>query len=83
LATKEKTLLLLLIAKAKMVKFLESILCFCVAAFRFVGCQEGKGGGYFIKDPKEINMAHVYRILRSDSLTALCQSQFLKKMCRL
>jgi DNA-binding IscR family transcriptional regulator len=29
-----------------------------------LGAKKGKGGGYYlIKDPKEINMAHVYRIL--------------------
>jgi hypothetical protein len=57
------------------VKFLKVFYYFCVIPF--LGAKKGKGGGYYlIKDPKEI-MAHVYRILRSDSIIALCQSQFL------
>ncbi|HEY4628686.1 MAG TPA: Rrf2 family transcriptional regulator, partial [Flavobacterium sp.] len=44
-------------------KFLESILLL-LRHSGFLGAKKGKGGGYYlIKEPKDINMAHVYRIL--------------------
>jgi DNA-binding IscR family transcriptional regulator len=45
----------------------------------FLGAKKERGGYYLIKDPKEINMAHVYRILEGPIAYFYCQSQFHEK----
>jgi DNA-binding IscR family transcriptional regulator len=39
-----------------------------------LGAKKEKGGYYLIKDPKEINMAHVYRILEGPIALLPCAS---------
>ena len=55
-------------------KFLESILLL-LRHSGFLGAKKGKGGGYYlIKEPKDINMAHVYRILEGPIALLPCVS---------
>jgi Rrf2 family protein len=74
--------LLLLAIKSEniSVNFLESILLL----LRHSGFElkKGKGGGYYlIKEPKEINMAHVYRILEGPIALLPCASHnFMKNV---
>ena len=63
------------------IKFLESILLLLRHA-GFLGAKKGKGGGYYlIKDPKEINMAHVYRILEGPIALLPCASHNFYEKC--
>lgn len=71
------------IAKAEhiSVKFLESILLL-LRHSGFLGSKKGKGGGYYlIKDPKEINMAAVYRILEGPIALLPCASHNFYEKC--
>jgi Rrf2 family protein len=71
------------IAKAEhiSVKFLESILLI-LRHSGFLGSKKGKGGGYYlIKDPKEINMATVYRILEGPIALLPCASHNFYERC--
>jgi DNA-binding IscR family transcriptional regulator len=46
-----------------------------------LGAKKGKGGGYYlIKDPKEINMAHVYRILKVLALLPCASHNFYENV---
>ena len=63
------------------IKFLESILLL-LRHSGFLGAKKGKGGGYYlIKDPKEINMAHVYRILEGPIALLPCVSHNFYEKC--
>jgi Rrf2 family protein len=71
------------IAKAEHIslKFLESILLL-LRHSGFLGAKKGKGGGYYlIKDPKEINMAIVYRILEGPIALLPCASHNFYEKC--
>lgn len=62
-------------------KFLESILLL-LRHSGFLGAKKGKGGGYYlIKDPKEINMAIVYRILEGPIALLPCASHNFYEKC--
>ena len=62
-------------------KFLESILLL-LRNSGFLGAKKGKGGGYYlIKEPKEINMAHVYRILEGPIALLPCASHNFYEKC--
>ena len=63
------------------VKFLESILLL-LRNSGFLGAKKGKGGGYYlIKDPKEISMAKVYRILEGPIALLPCASHNFYEKC--
>lgn len=63
------------------IKFLESILLL-LRHSGFLGAKKGKGGGYYlIKDPKDINMAHVYRILEGPIALLPCASHNFYEPC--
>lgn len=63
------------------VKFLESILLL-LRHSGFLGAKKGKGGGYYlIKEPKDINMAHVYRILEGPIALLPCASHNFYERC--
>lgn len=63
------------------IKFLESILLLLRNA-GFLGAKKGKGGGYYlIKDPKEISMAKVYRILEGPIALLPCASHNFYEKC--
>lgn len=63
------------------IKFLESILLL-LRHSGFLGAKKGKGGGYYlIKEPKEINMAHVYRILEGPIALLPCASHNFYEKC--
>jgi Rrf2 family protein len=48
----------------------------------FLGAKKGKGGGYYlIKDPKDINMANVYRILEGPIALLPCASHNFYEPC--
>ncbi|CAN1573970.1 COG1959 Predicted transcriptional regulator [Flavobacteriaceae bacterium] len=71
------------IAKAEHIslKFLESILLL-LRHSGFLGAKKGKGGGYYlIKEPKDINMAHVYRILEGPIALLPCASHNFYERC--
>lgn len=71
------------IAKAEhiSVKFLESILL-VLRHSGFLGSKKGKGGGYYlIKEPKDINMATVYRILEGPIALLPCASHNFYEKC--
>ena len=71
------------IAKAEhiSVKFLESILL-VLRHSGFLGSKKGKGGGYYlIKDPKDINMATIYRILEGPIALLPCASHNFYEKC--
>ena len=58
------------------IKFLESILLL-LRNSGFLGAKKGKGGGYYlIKDPKDISMAKVYRILEGPIALLPCASSY-------
>ena len=62
-------------------KFLESILLL-LRHSGFLGAKKGKGGGYYlIKEPKDINMAHVYRILEGPIALLPCASHNFYEKC--
>ena len=62
-------------------KFLESILLL-LRNSGFLGAKKGKGGGYYlIKEPKEINMAHVYRVLEGPIALLPCASHNFYEKC--
>jgi len=55
-------------------KFLEAILL-TLRRSGYLGSKKGKGGGYYMrKDPKEINMAEVFRILEGPIALVPCVS---------
>jgi Rrf2 family protein len=63
------------------IKFLESILLL-LRHSGFLGAKKGKGGGYYlIKDPKDINMAQVYRILEGPIALLPCASHNFYEPC--
>ena len=63
------------------IKFLESILLL-LRHSGYLGSKKGKGGGYYlIKDPKDINMAHVYRILEGPIALLPCASHNFYEKC--
>ena len=63
------------------IKFLESILLL-LRHSGFLGAKKGKGGGYYlIKDPKDINMAVVYRILEGPIALLPCASHNFYEKC--
>jgi Rrf2 family protein len=71
------------IAKAEhiSIKFLESILLILKNS-GFLGAKKGKGGGYYlIKEPKDINMAKVYRILEGPIALLPCASHNFYEKC--
>ena len=71
------------IAKSEQIsiKFLESILLL-LRHSGFLGAKKGKGGGYYlIKDPKDINMAIVYRILEGPIALLPCASHNFYEKC--
>ena len=48
----------------------------------FLGAKKGKGGGYYlIKEPKDINMAKVYRILEGPIALLPCASHNFYEPC--
>ena len=62
-------------------KFLESILLELRKA-GFLGSQKGKGGGYYLlKDPKDIAIADVYRILEGPIAPVPCVSLNFYEKC--
>jgi Rrf2 family protein len=62
-------------------KFLESILLL-LRHSGFLGAKKGKGGGYYlIKESKDINMAHVYRILEGPIALLPCASHNFYEKC--
>lgn len=62
-------------------KFLESILLL-LRHSGFLGAKKGKGGGYYlIKEPKDINMAKVYRILEGPIALLPCASHNFYEPC--
>ncbi len=62
-------------------KFLESILLL-LRNSGFLGAKKGKGGGYYlIKDPHEISMAKVYRILEGPIALLPCASHNFYEKC--
>ncbi len=63
------------------IKFLESILLLLKNS-GFLGAKKGKGGGYYlIKQPHEINMAKVYRILEGPIALLPCASHNFYETC--
>ena len=63
------------------IKFLESILLL-LRNSGFLGAKKGKGGGYYlIKDPKDINMADVYRTLEGPIALLPCVSHNFYEKC--
>ncbi len=63
------------------IKFLESILLL-LRHSGFLGAKKGKGGGYYlIKDPKDINMADVYRTLEGPIALLPCVSHNFYEKC--
>ena len=63
------------------IKFLESILLL-LRYSGFLGAKKGKGGGYYlIKEPKDINMAHVYRTLEGPIALLPCVSHNFYEKC--
>ena len=63
------------------IKFLESILLL-LRHSGYLGSKKGKGGGYYlIKEPKDINMAHVYRILEGPIALLPCASHNFYEKC--
>ncbi len=63
------------------IKFLESILLL-LRNSGFLGAKKGKGGGYYlIKDPAEISMAKVYRILEGPIALLPCASHNFYEKC--
>lgn len=63
------------------IKFLESILLL-LRNSGFLGAKKGKGGGYYlIKDPKDISMAKVYRILEGPIALLPCASHNFYERC--
>jgi Rrf2 family protein len=63
------------------IKFLESILLL-LRYSGFLGAKKGKGGGYYlIKEPRDINMAHVYRILEGPIALLPCVSHNFYEKC--
>ena len=63
------------------IKFLESILLL-LRHSGFLGAKKGKGGGYcLIKEPNDINMAHVYRILEGPIALLPCASHNFYERC--
>ncbi|WP_418264015.1 RrF2 family transcriptional regulator [Flavobacterium faecale] len=63
------------------IKFLESILLL-LRHSGFLGAKKGKGGGYYlIKEPKDINMAKVYRILEGPIALLPCASHNFYEPC--
>ena len=63
------------------IKFLESILLL-LRHSGYLGSKKGKGGGYYlIKDAKEINMAHIYRILEGPIALLPCASHNFYERC--
>ena len=62
-------------------KFLESILL-TLRKSGFLGSKKGKGGGYYLlKDPKEINMSAVMRILEGPIAMVPCVSLNFYENC--
>ncbi len=62
-------------------KFLESILL-TLRKSGFLGSKKGKGGGYYLlKDPKEINMSSVMRILEGPIAMVSCVSLNFYEKC--
>ncbi len=62
-------------------KFLESILL-TLRKNGFLGSKKGKGGGYYLlKDPKEIKMASVMRILEGPIAMVPCVSLNFYEKC--
>lgn len=62
-------------------KFLENILLL-LRHSGFLGAKKGKGGGYYlIKEPKDINMARVYRILEGPIALLPCASHNFYEKC--
>ncbi|MCH9660126.1 MAG: Rrf2 family transcriptional regulator [Bacteroidetes bacterium] len=62
-------------------KFLESILL-SLRKTGFLGSKKGKGGGYYLlKDPKEITIAAVYRVLEGPIAMVPCVSLNFYETC--
>ncbi|MBL4664204.1 MAG: Rrf2 family transcriptional regulator [Flavobacteriaceae bacterium] len=62
-------------------KFLESILLSLRKA-GFLGSKKGKGGGYYLlKDPKEVSISTVYRILEGPIAMVPCVSLNFYEKC--
>lgn len=62
-------------------KFLESILL-SLRKTGFLGSKKGKGGGYYLlKDPKEISLAAVYRVLEGPIAMVPCVSLNFYETC--
>lgn len=63
------------------IKFLETILLL-LRHSGYLGSKKGKGGGYYlIKDPKDISMAEVYRILEGPIALLPCASHNFYEKC--
>jgi Rrf2 family protein len=63
------------------VKFLESILLSLRKA-GFLGAKKGKGGGYYLlKDPKDIKVAAIFRILEGPIAMVTCVSLNFYEKC--
>jgi DNA-binding IscR family transcriptional regulator len=43
-----------------------------------LGAKKGKGGGYYLKEPKDINMAKVYRFEGPIALLPCASHNFMK-----
>jgi len=72
-----------IIAKSENIsqKFLESILL-TLRKSGFLGSKKGKGGGYYLlKDPKEINMSSVMRVLEGPIAMIPCVSLNFYEKC--
>src|SRR5688500_15239609 len=72
------------IAKEKQIplKFLENILLELKKA-GMLGSKKGKGGGYFLaKDPSEINVANVIRLVNGPIAMLPCVSLYFYQRCK-
>jgi Rrf2 family protein len=82
--SKEKPVLIAEISKKKKIplKFLENILLDLKKA-GILGSKKGKGGGYFlVKNPKDVQLATVMRLLDGPISLVSCVSLYFYEKCR-
>jgi len=82
--SKEKPILIAEISKKKKIplKFLENILLDLKKA-GILGSKKGKGGGYFlVKNPKDVQLATVMRLLDGPISLVSCVSLYFYEKCK-
>jgi|SRR5580700_3935330 Rrf2 family protein len=82
--SREKPILIAEISKKKKIplKFLENILLDLKKA-GILGSKKGKGGGYFlVKNPKEIQLATIMRLLDGPISLVSCVSLYFYEKCK-